>query len=264
MDKNQLIDGVFFNVPEEGCIKELFYSKLEDVFGVQKYLYGNIINTHNKCLTDKEFITTILMSHDDSVEYASNSSEYKTILNMLSQDKIVPDCMGISRAWMYSTAARYLLGHSCNNCICNAWCKTKGMTCERFVDGDLTMSEKTYNVVRRYYIEQIANLNSFDQLLEYMRQNNVSVERLESLNIKYIVFLNVKGRIGALRGHAQVYADRQRAEEYANSLVSMHMKEAQKHQIQNSLSKVVEGSSTLISYKTRFGQEEIRISLISI
>ena len=47
MDKNQLIDGVFFNVPEEGCIKELFYSKLEDVFGVQKYLYGNIINTHN-------------------------------------------------------------------------------------------------------------------------------------------------------------------------------------------------------------------------
>jgi hypothetical protein len=265
MNNYKITTGWFFNCPEERCIKELFYSELEDVFGVHSYLYESIIEIHNQSIVDSEFVSKILMYPDNRVEYPNNSNEYKTICNLINRDKLVPECISVSRVWMYSIAAKHCFNNGCNNCVHRHSCfKDKTNSCNMFIDEDVLMANKTADIVRRFHVQEIAKCVNFDMLVAYMKRCNVSAELLFDLKMNHIVFLNISGHIGALRGHAQVYETREKAISYAESLITVHIDEAKKHQRENSLSVIKDGNTTTISYATECGQNTINISVVSL
>jgi hypothetical protein len=264
MIKNDLIDGIFFDAPNLGCIRELYYVPSEDVYGLQTYFYDNIINIHNQCVTDAEFKTRFLMSADMHEEFVSDADAYKKIEDILGKNIVIPDCIGLSRSWLYSMAALHHLNDGCNNCVHSSVCKDKTKTCDKFISNGALTSKKTTEILRRYFVDEISKLYNYDKFLEYTKVYNISAELLKSLNINYIVFFEAESRINSSRGHAQVYSDRDKAERYAKSLVRIHSKEAQNYQIRKSLNKSTEESSTTISYDSKFGKVNIKISIATI
>lgn len=268
-----LKNGLFYNCPEDGCVKELYYNETENKYCVASYLYTKIIDVHNNTITDDEFRSKLMMYPDDTMEYASGTDIFIKIQEMLDSDVIIPDCVGMVRHVLYSFANAQLSERKCEHCLHFEQCEAIKMRsdmpqetelakdCGLFLDKDSIKSTKIFNVLRVYFVNEIAKLSNFDQFVTYCNRCGVSRELLKSLNINFIVFYMYKGQIN-VNGHAQVYATREKAEEYLDTFMNHKINEAKRFCSDVIVSKTQ--SSVSIQYNHFLENTEIKIQLVSL
>lgn len=273
--KEKLIEGFFYDCPDEGCVKELYYNKEEDTYCLAKYLYSKIIDTHNITITDDEFKSRLLMYPDDVTEYNNSSSGYAAIEQVLGSDSAMPDFIGVARHLLYSVASASLCKRSCEHCLHKNQCESvatfddvdltaPAAECAMFLDVDSVHSEQTLKVLRMYFVNAFSKFSNFDQFVVYCKTCNISRDLLKSLKINYIVFSYTTGRIGHSEGHAQVYESREKAEDYVESLLKNKLAEADKFGFPNTCEIERTCSAVVVKYKTRFGNNESRIQLATL
>lgn len=272
--KEKLIEGFFYDCPDEGCVKELYYKKEEDTYYLAKYLYSKIIDTHNVTITDDEFKSRLLMYPDDVTDYPNGSSGYVAIEQVLGSASAMPDFIGIARHLLYSVASASLCKRSCEHCLHKNQCESvatfddidltaPASECAMFLDVDSVHSEQTLKVLRMYFVNAFSKFSNFDQFVVYCKTCNISRDLLKSLKINYIVFSYTTGRIGC-EGHSQIYETKEKAEDYVESLLKNKLAEADKYGYPNTCEIERTGTAVVVKYRTRFGNNESRIQLATL
>ena len=273
--KEKLTKGFFYNCPEEHCIKELYYVPNEDKYCVASYLYSKIIDVHNITITDEEFKSRMLMFPDNVNEYGNTSNAYRIIeSNIKTDENYIPDFIGMIRQLLFSVANANLCDRTCLHCEHFGQCESvtlggetinennKAKDCKLFLDIDSKHSEKTNKILRMYFVNALSDLTSFDAFLAYCANYNLSRDLLRSLDINYIVFVNRNGC--RAHGHSQVYATKDKAKEYAESIMKSSLSESQRFGMSNTFDVQNEGSNIHIHYKTHLGNQTADIQIVEI
>lgn len=269
----KLQKGLFYNCPDDGCVKELYYNETEKKYCVSSYSYSKIIDVHNNTITDDEFRSKLMMYPDDTMEYEYGTDIFSKIQAMLDSDAIIPDCIGMVRHVLYSFANAQLCERKCEHCLHFEQCEAIRMRsdmnqeteiakdCGLFLDRDAMKSTKTFNILRVYFVNEISKLSNFDQFVAYCNRCGISRELLKSLDINFIVFYMHKGQI-TTTGHAQVYATREKAEDYLDTLMNHKINEAKRFGGNVVVAKT--NASVSIKYGHFLENAEVKIQLASI
>ena len=273
--KEKLTSGFFYNCPEEYCIKELYYIPSEDKYCVANYLYSKIIDVHNITITDEEFKSRLLMFPDNVIEYDNTSNAYKIIeSNIQTNEDYIPDFIGMIRHLLFSVANANLCDRTCLHCEHVGQCESvsihgetitennKAKDCRLFLDVDSKHSNQTNKILRMYFINALSDITSFDAFLKYCANYNLSRDLLRSLDINYIVFVNRNGC--RAHGHAQVYATKDKAYEYAESMMKSSLSESQRFGLSNTFDVKNEKNNIHICYKTHLGKQIIDIQIVEV
>ena len=273
IDKIQ--QGFFYNCPNEGCIKELYYNKLEDTYCIAIYLYAKIIDVHNTSITNEEFCSRLKMYPDKTMEFQNGTETFTRIHAMLDANAIMPDFIGMIRHNLYSIATANLYDKQCVDCLHFGQCEAVKMhdpsipescnakDCGFFLDKNVAYSMKTFQTLRVYFVNEISKFSNFDDFVAYCKMCDINRDLLRSLNIHYIVFINNKNTLYC-NGHAQVYESKEKAKEYVESIVRIKREEAIHFGKPDSFS-VQENYSTIITnYETTLGSNKSYIQFVSI
>lgn len=275
--KENIIE-LFYDAPEDNGVHELTYCKEIDAYVVKGYLYSAIIDCHNHSITDEEFKNKLHHSVNYEKTYNKDSKEYGEIDNIVMHELIIPGCAGTDRRVLYSWASKHLLNRTCKHCLhystciykrdcgnCNACNNCQNpLGCKKFIDIDSITSMKTNKVLRVFYANEISKFTYANELYKWMNTCDVSNVLLNSLNINYIVFVSVNGRIGATTGHAQVYDTEEKATAYAEALLNTKVSEFNKFGFPDTLTVDRPGDEIVIKYRTRFGSQTIKIHVLKV
>ena len=271
----KLENGFFYNCPDDGCIKELYYNKMENKYCVASYLYTKIIDIHNISITDDEFVSRLKMYPDNVLEFECGTNGFSRIQSMLDNNTIMPDFIGMIRYNLYSIATSNLCDKRCEDCLHFGQCEAVKMhelvttdscyakDCGLFLDKDIVYSLRTIQTLRVYFANEIAKFSNFDDFVTYCKNCNISRELLKSLDINYIVFVNNKNTLYR-NGNAQVYKTEKKAKEYIDSIVRVKREESVHFGKTNSFQVENDNSTTITSYESTLGLNKSYIQLVSI
>ncbi len=272
------INQLFYDAPEDNGVHELSYNKDSDSYVVRGYAYPTIINCHNGSITDEEFAYKLRNYASYEKTYRNNSKEYAEIDNIALNELIIPGCMGPDRRILYSWASKHILNRTCKDCLyantcmfkkdcenCNA-CNNchEPCSCKKFIDVDSISSVKTNKILRVYYANEISKFTYANAFYCWMNTCDVNKALLNSLNINYIVFVSINGRIAANGGHAQVYDTEDKAKAYAEAVLNTKVSEFNKFGFPDTLTVDRPGEEIVINYKTKFGSQTIRIHVLKV